>query len=115
MLVRGQTLGGGNGERIAVVEADVAVPVPDLVVAERHPAPVIGAGRVISTGASSTGLSRASPDVRPNPFLALRVRSGRARQHLQVLHRDHGAVEELLLPAGGADAEPVAGGNLQRR
>ena len=36
--------------------------------------------------------------------------------NLEVLHRDHGAVKELLLPVCGADAQPVASSTiLQRR
>ncbi len=34
--------------------------------------------------------------------------------HLQVLHRYHGAVEQLLLPLRGADADAVAHGDPQR-
>ena len=37
--------GGRYGQRVAVVEPGVAVPVADLVVAERHPSPVIGPRR----------------------------------------------------------------------
>ena len=40
--VDGQPLGRGDGEGIAVIETDIAVPVADLVMAEADPAAVVG-------------------------------------------------------------------------
>ena len=77
---------------------------------ERHPAPVIGAGRDQDREPIPSRL--AVPRLRPGPApgrLPLTV------QDVEVLHRDHGAVEEPLLPTGGADAKPVADRDLQRR
>ena len=91
--VHGQSLGRGNGEGITVIEADIAVPVADLVVVERYVPPVFGTCRYQDT----------------------RLRTGLSSFNLEVLHRDHGAVEQLLLPVRGADAQPVATGDLQRR
>ena len=91
--VHGQPLGRCDGERIAVIETDIAVPVADLVVAERDSSPILGARRYQNT----------------------RLRSGLAPFNLEVLHRDHGAVEQLLLPVRGADAQPLAACDLQRR
>ena len=91
--VDGQPLGRGDGQRIAVIETYIAVPVADLVVTERDGPPVLGARRYQDT----------------------RLRSGLTHFNLEVLHRDHGAVEQLLLPVRGADAQPVAACDLQRR
>ena len=44
-----------------------------------------------------------------------RLRTGPSPLNLEFLHRDHGAVEQLLLPVGGANAQPVAACDLQRR
>ena len=91
--VHGQPLGRGDGERIAVIEADIAVPVADLIVTERYGTPILGTRRYQDT----------------------RLRTGLAPLNLEVVDRDHGAVEQLLLPVGGANAQPVAARNLQRR
>ena len=99
-LVHSHPLGRSYGHRIAVIEADVAVPVPDLVVTERHLAPVVGARRDQNRGLVPR-FARSRPGLTPQDF--------------QFLHGDHGAVEELLLPAGGADANAVADGDLQWR
>ena len=76
-----------------MIEADIAVPVADLVVTERDSSPILGTCRYQDT----------------------RRRTGRTPLNLEVLHRDHGAVEELLLPVRGADAQPVAARDLQGR
>ena len=76
-----------------MVETDIAVPVADFIVMESDLATVLGARRYQDT----------------------RRRSGLAPLNLKVLYRDHGAVEQLLLPVGGADAQPVAARDLQRR
>ena len=91
--VHGQPLGRCDGEDIAVIETDIAVPVADLVVAERYGSPIFGARRYQDT----------------------RLRSGLASLNLEVLHRDHGSVEQLLLPVRGADTQPVAACDLERR
>ena len=76
-----------------MIEADIAVPVADLVVMERYGPPILGTCRYQDT----------------------RLRSGLSPLNLEVVHRDHGAVEQLLLPVGGADAQPVAARDLQWR
>ena len=91
--VHGQPLGGGDGEGITVIEPDIAVPVADLVVAERDGPPIFGTRRYQDT----------------------RLRSGLSSFNLEVLHRDHGAVEQLLLPVRGADAQLVSARDLKRR
>ena len=91
--VHGQSLGRCDGERIAVIETDIAVPVADLVVAERDGSPILGACRYQDT----------------------RLRSGLTHFNLEVLHRDHGAVEQLLFPVRGPDTQPVPTRDLQRR
>ena len=91
--VHGQTLGRGDGHRIAVVETDIAVPVADLIVKESDFTAILGARRYQDT----------------------RFRTGLSSFNLEVLDRDHGAVEQLLLPVGCADAQPVAARDLQRR
>ena len=117
--VHGQPLGRRYGERIAVVEADVAVPVADLVVAESCAAAVVGARRDLDRGIAGrpvAGLARSRTRRPPGLRLpAVRLRSRPGRQHLEVFDGDHGAVEELLLPVGGADPQPVADRDLQGR
>ena len=44
-----------------------------------------------------------------------RLRTGLASLNLEVVDRDHGAVEQLLLPVSGANAQPVAAHDLQWR
>ena len=111
--VDGQTLGRSDGHRVAVIEADVVLVVADLVVAERHPAPVVGAGRDPNRGHPGLGRLRAGfvpPLLRFVPF-------GRRLfpvPDLQVLDSDHGAVEELLVPLRGADPQTVADRDLER-
>ena len=91
--VHGQPLGRCDGERITVVETDIAVPVADFVVMERYGPPVLG-----TCGYQDT-----------------RLLTGLSFFNLEVLHRDYGAVEQLLLPVCGANAELVAAYDLQRR
>ena len=91
--VHGQPLGRGDGHRITMVKTDIAVPVADLVVTERDGSSILGAGRYQDT----------------------RLRTGLAPLNLEVVHRDHGAVEQLLLPVGGADTQAIAARDLQRR
>ena len=91
--VHGQPLGGGNSEGIAVIEADIAVPVADFVVMERYGPPILGPCRYQDTW----------------------LRTGLAPLNLEVVHRDHGAVEQLLLPVGGADTQAIAARDLERR
>ena len=74
-----------------MIETDIAVPVADLVVAERDGPPIFGTRRYQDT----------------------RLRSGLSPLNLEVVHRDHGAVEQLLLPVGGANAQLVAACDLQ--
>ena len=76
-----------------MVETDIAVPVADFIVMESDLATVLGACR----------------------YQVTRRRSGLAPLNLEVLYRDHGAVEQLLLPVGGANAQPVAAHDLQWR
>ena len=91
--IHGQPLGRCDGKRIAVIETDIAVPVEDLIVTESDLTAILGTCRYQDT----------------------RLCSGLAFLNLQVLYRDHGAVKELLLPVRGADAQPVAACDLQRR
>ena len=91
--VHGQPLGRGNSKGIAVIETDIAVPVANFVVMERDGPPILGARRYQDT----------------------RLRSGLAPFNLEVLYRDHGAVEQLLLPVRGADAQTVATYDLEWR
>ena len=91
--VHGQPLGRGDSKRIAMIETDIAVPVTDLVVTESDLTPILGARRYQDTG----------------------LRTGLAHFNLEVFNRDHGAVEQLLLPVCGADAQLVAARDLQRR
>ena len=115
--VHRQPLCRGDGERIAVIETDVAVPVADLVMAEGHPAPVVGARRDEDggllpcrlAGLPEPLLAASPPDGPPFPPRDLQV------LHLDAFDGDDGAVEELLLPVGRADAQAVADGDLQRR
>ena len=76
-----------------MIQTYIAVPVADLVVTERDGPPVLGVRRYQDT----------------------RLLPGLAQFNIEVLHRDHGAVEQLLLPVGGADAQQVAACDLQRR
>ena len=76
-----------------MIEADIAVPVANFVVMERYGPPILGARRYQDT----------------------RLRSGLTPLNLEVLDRDHGAVEQLLLPVRGADAQPVAACDLEWR
>ena len=61
--------------------------------AEGYAPPILGAGRYKDT----------------------RLRSGLTHYNLEVLHRDHGAVEQLLFPVRGPDPQPVTARDLQRR
>ena len=83
--VHGQSLGRCDGERIAVIETDIAVPVADFVVMERDGPPILGTCRYQDTG----------------------LRTGLASLNPEVVHRDHGAVKELLLPVRSAEAGPA--------
>ena len=91
--VHGQPLGRCDGERIAVIETDIAVPVADLIVTEAD--------------LSSVLCMAGNQDAR--------LRTGLTFVNCEVVHRDHGAVEQLLLPVGGADTQPVAACDLERR
>ena len=76
-----------------MIETDIAVPVADLIVMERYGPSILGARRDQDTG----------------------LCSGLTPLNLEVLYRDHGAVEQLLLPVRGADAQPVAACDLEWR
>ena len=103
--VHGQPLGRGDGQRIAVIETDIAVPVADLVMAEADPAAVVG-----PAGNQHARLPAGLP-----AGFAAGLPAGLGPQDPEIVDRDHGAVEQLLVPVGGADPEPVAAGDLQRR
>ena len=75
-----------------MIEADIAVPVADFVVMKRYGPPILGARQYQHT----------------------RFLTGLASLNLEVIHPDHGAVEQLLLPVRGADTQPVAARDLQR-
>ena len=60
-----------------MIETDIAVPVTDLVVTESDLTPILGARRYQDTG----------------------LRTGLSSFNLKVFNRDHGAVEQLLLPS----------------
>ena len=109
--VHGQPLGRGDGQRIAVIETDIVLVVADLVVTEPHTAPVIGARRDQNRRRFGFWVRRGR---RARTFRARSFPApGPAAQNLEVFHRDHGAVEQLLLPLRRADAQPVADGDLQ--
>ena len=90
-LVDGDALGRRDRHRVAVIEADVAEEVADLVVPERDPAAVL------------------RMPVDPQARL---VRAG-GRGRLKVVDDDDGAVEEHLLRVRGADPQAVADGDLE--
>ena len=80
--VDGEPLGGGDGQRVSVIEPDVAVVVADLVVVERDGPAVLGV----------------AVDAQARLFV------GAALPELELVDDDDGAVEQLLLPVRGADA-----------
>ena len=89
--VHGQSLGRCDGEGITVVEADIAVPVADLVVAERYGLPVLGVRRYQDT----------------------RLRTGLAPLNLEVVDRGQGHSHSRSRNAtrstpGGAYQPPAA-------
>ena len=81
----------GEGEGVTVAQADVAVPVVDFVVVERD-------------GAPTKGMALDEE--------AVLVRVG-VRVRLEGLDNDDVAVIELFIPKGGADAQVLAGGDVE--
>ena len=75
-----------------MVEADVAVVVADLVVVEGHGAAVFG----VAVDAHA------------------RLFRGAVPREMEVVDDDDRAVEQLLLPVGGADAQAVTDGDFER-
>ena len=76
-----------------MIKTDIAVPVANLVVTNADLSSVLGARRYQDT----------------------RLRTGLSSFNLEVVYRDHGAVEQLLLPVGGANAQTVTARDLQWR